>query len=103
GLKFALENGLINEFVELIVKFIENHSGVITNKHVTVNITQIKNPKKLKHKGRPKLFNSIQSILQDLNTTQNLNSRQDKSRRIMETDTKSEYIEELPSKNESIK
>ncbi|CAG8779512.1 17762_t:CDS:2, partial [Dentiscutata erythropus] len=98
GLKFAFENGLINEFVKLIVKFIENHSEVATNKHVTIDITQIENPKKLKHKGHPKLFNSIQSTLQDLNTNQNLNLRQDKLRRIIETDAKSEYIEELLSK-----
>ncbi|CAG8838199.1 8998_t:CDS:2, partial [Gigaspora margarita] len=31
-LKFALENELVNEFVRLIVKFIDNHSGIATNK-----------------------------------------------------------------------
>ncbi|CAG8717357.1 3820_t:CDS:2, partial [Dentiscutata erythropus] len=88
GLKFTLENRLINKFEGLIVKFIENYSGVATNKHVIVDITLIENPKKLKHKGCPKLFNSIQSILQDLNTNQNLNSKQNKSRRIIKTDAK---------------
>ncbi|CAG8819144.1 5089_t:CDS:1, partial [Racocetra fulgida] len=31
GLKFTLENRLVNEFIGLIVKFIENHSGVATS------------------------------------------------------------------------
>ncbi|CAG8645073.1 6462_t:CDS:2, partial [Racocetra fulgida] len=50
GLKFALENGLVNEFVGLIVKFIENHSGVATSEHIT----------KLKHKRRSRLLDSAQ-------------------------------------------
>ncbi|CAG8688445.1 6898_t:CDS:2, partial [Racocetra fulgida] len=52
GLKFALENGLVDEFVGLITRFIENHTGIDTNERITVDVTQIKNPKKLKHKGQ---------------------------------------------------
>ncbi|CAG8577812.1 hypothetical protein C2G38_2252528 [Gigaspora rosea] len=71
GLKFAIDNGLVDEFVGLITKFIENHTGVNTSQQVEVDITQIENPKKLKHKGRPKGSNSVQQdILQDLNTGQ---------------------------------
>ncbi|CAG8695496.1 12331_t:CDS:2, partial [Gigaspora rosea] len=35
-LKFALESGLVNEFVELITEFIKNYTGVDTNKRMTV-------------------------------------------------------------------
>ncbi|RIB18752.1 hypothetical protein C2G38_2036645 [Gigaspora rosea] len=54
-LKFVLESGLVNEFVELITGFIENYTGIDTNKKMIVKVTQIENPKKLKHKGRLKL------------------------------------------------
>ncbi|CAG8771481.1 8897_t:CDS:2, partial [Dentiscutata erythropus] len=78
GLKFAMENGLVNEFVGLIVKFIENNSEVNTNKRMTVDINQIENPKKSKHKGHPKLQNSTQQdIPKDINPKQDLNKRQD--------------------------
>ncbi|CAG8473319.1 8956_t:CDS:2 [Racocetra fulgida] len=86
-LKFALENGLVNKFVGLIARFIENHSGVAINERITVDITQIENPKKLKHKGCPKLVNSTQ---------QKLNSRRDKLRPI--TESEDEYIEEGSSR-----
>ncbi|CAG8776163.1 7543_t:CDS:1, partial [Racocetra fulgida] len=32
GLKFAVENELVDEFIGLITRFIENHTGVDTNK-----------------------------------------------------------------------
>ncbi|CAG8844519.1 41530_t:CDS:2, partial [Gigaspora margarita] len=60
GLKFILKNGLVNKFVGLIVKFIDSHSGIATSEHMTIDISQIENPKKLKHKGRPRLLNSAQ-------------------------------------------
>ncbi|CAG8759681.1 17511_t:CDS:1, partial [Cetraspora pellucida] len=67
GLKFALESGLVDEFVGLIIGFIENHTGVNTNQRILVDITQIENLKKLKHKGCSKKSSSTQEILQDLN------------------------------------
>ncbi|CAG8533930.1 5561_t:CDS:2, partial [Cetraspora pellucida] len=69
-LKFALKNRLINEFIRLITRFIKDHSGVATNKCMTVDIFQIENSKKLKHKGHPRLH---QNTLQDLNISQDLN------------------------------
>ncbi|CAG8508493.1 3884_t:CDS:2 [Racocetra persica] len=93
-LKFALENGLVDEFVGLIIRFIENHTGVDTNKRMTVDITQIENPKKLKHKGRPKLPKPAQQNNQDLKT-------RSKSRQIAETDTEDEYSEESSSQNQA--
>ncbi|CAG8470644.1 6822_t:CDS:1, partial [Dentiscutata erythropus] len=73
-LKFALANGLVDEFVELIEEFIENNTGVDINKRMTINVTRIKNLKKLKHKECPKILKPIPSI-QDLNTEQ-LNEKQ---------------------------
>ncbi|CAG8540844.1 24060_t:CDS:2 [Dentiscutata erythropus] len=88
-LKFALENVLVNEFVGLITRFIENHTGVDTNKRMTVDITQIENPKKLKYKGHPKLPKPVQqSNIQNLNTG---------CKRIAEIDTEDEYVEESSS------
>ncbi|CAG8780890.1 41382_t:CDS:2, partial [Gigaspora margarita] len=60
GLKFAIDNGLVDEFVGLITRFIENHTGINTSQRMEVDITQIENSKKLKHKD----------ILQDLNMEQ---------------------------------
>ncbi|CAG8651951.1 23485_t:CDS:2 [Gigaspora rosea] len=78
GLKFAMENRLVNKFVGLIVKFIENYSEVNTNEQMTVNINQIENLKKAKHKRCPRLQNSEQqSIFEDINAKQDLNKRQD--------------------------
>ncbi|CAG8640818.1 22693_t:CDS:2, partial [Gigaspora margarita] len=72
GLKFVLENGLVNEFIELIVRFIEGHTGVDTTEQMIVDINKIKNPKKLKHKEWPKLMGPMQqSAFQDLDTRQN--------------------------------
>ncbi|CAG8709219.1 15212_t:CDS:1, partial [Cetraspora pellucida] len=71
-LKFVLENRLINKFIELITRFIEDYSSVVTNEHMTVDIFQIENSKKLKHKGHPRLY---QNTLQDLNISQDLNLR----------------------------
>ncbi|CAG8499715.1 10935_t:CDS:2 [Gigaspora rosea] len=42
-LKFALENGLVNEFVGLIVRFIESHTGVDTTERMMVDIDKIAN------------------------------------------------------------
>ncbi|RIB27241.1 hypothetical protein C2G38_2029558 [Gigaspora rosea] len=115
GLKFALDNGLVDEFAELIEKFIENHTDVDANNRMTIEVTRIENPKKLKHKGRPKILKSTQ-IVQDLNA-ENLNERQnlntkrslssqedksDKSRQIIETDTedKEEFEERSKKRNE---
>ncbi|CAG8756546.1 8382_t:CDS:1, partial [Dentiscutata erythropus] len=47
GLKFAIKNELVNEFVELTVKFIKNNFEVNTNEQITVDSNQIKNSKKL--------------------------------------------------------
>ncbi|CAG8829736.1 18446_t:CDS:1, partial [Gigaspora rosea] len=70
-------NGLVNEFVGLIVKFIENYSEVNTNERMTIDINQFENLKKSKHKGCPRLQNSAQQgILNDINTKQDLNKRQ---------------------------
>ncbi|CAG8792699.1 18267_t:CDS:2, partial [Gigaspora margarita] len=84
GLKFALESGLVNKFVELITGFIKNHTGIDTNKRITVKVTQIENPKKLKNKEHLKLPKPAQQSDQDLNT---------KCKQITETDTKDEYAE----------
>ncbi|CAG8461986.1 13927_t:CDS:2 [Cetraspora pellucida] len=51
-LKFALKNELVNEFVEIIVKFIEDYTKINTNKQMMINISQIENSKKLKHKDK---------------------------------------------------
>ncbi|CAG8822096.1 45627_t:CDS:2, partial [Gigaspora margarita] len=94
-------HGFVNEFVGLIVKFIDSHNGVATSKCMTIDISQIKNPKKLKHKGRPRLLDSAQqNTLQDLNTNCNLNSRQDKLRREDEIETENKYSETSTSKVE---
>ncbi|CAG8726356.1 25306_t:CDS:2 [Gigaspora margarita] len=88
GLKFALENSLVNEFIGLIVRFI-GHTGVDTTERMMVDVNKIENPKKLKHKGRPKLTGPMQqSAFQDLDT------RQNKSSRITETDSEDEDIED---------
>ncbi|CAG8795031.1 27746_t:CDS:2, partial [Racocetra persica] len=92
GLKFALENRLVDEFVGLITRFIENYTGVDTNERMTVDVTQIENPKKLKHKGHPKLPKPAQQNDQDLKT-------RSKSRQIAKTDTEDEYGEESSSQN----
>ncbi|RIB20483.1 hypothetical protein C2G38_2179177 [Gigaspora rosea] len=55
-LKFALES-----------RFIENHTGVDTNTRMSVKVTQIENPKKLKHKGHLKLPKPIQQSDYNLN------------------------------------
>ncbi|CAG8759174.1 20711_t:CDS:2, partial [Dentiscutata erythropus] len=75
GLKFAIENSLVDKFVGLISGFIENHTenqriqvntsqienqrmqvniSQIENQRMQVDISQIENLKKAKHKGRPK-------------------------------------------------
>ncbi|CAG8849096.1 17867_t:CDS:2, partial [Gigaspora margarita] len=83
GLKFTLENGLVNEFVGLIVKFIDSHSGVATSEQC------------------PRLLDSAQqNTLQDLNANCNLNSSQDKLRREDEIETENEYSKTLTSKVE---
>ncbi|CAG8732858.1 19778_t:CDS:2, partial [Racocetra fulgida] len=64
----------IDEFVELIEKFIENNTGVDINKQMTIDVTRIENLKKLKHKGRPKIPKPTPSV-QDLNAGQ-LNEKQ---------------------------
>ncbi|CAG8540505.1 14187_t:CDS:1 [Racocetra persica] len=73
-LKFVLENGLVDEFVGLVEEFIKDHTGIDINKQMTIDVIRIKNPKKLKHKGYPKIAKSVQSV-QDLNT-RSLNERQ---------------------------
>ncbi|CAG8679524.1 2353_t:CDS:1 [Cetraspora pellucida] len=93
-LKFALKNRLVNEFVGLITRFIENHTGIDTNERMTVDVTQIENPKKLKHKEHPKLPKPAQQNDQDLKT-------RSKSRQITETDTEDEYSEESLSQNQA--
>ncbi|CAG8542881.1 5408_t:CDS:2, partial [Racocetra persica] len=67
----------IDEFVGLITRFIENHTGVNANQRMLVDITQIDNPKKLTHKGRPKRSSSTQddNIFQDLAIGNEENSR----------------------------
>ncbi|CAG8842871.1 43909_t:CDS:2, partial [Gigaspora margarita] len=85
-LKFALENGLVNEFVGLISRFIENLTG-------------IENLKKLKHKRHSKIPKStsqgtLQDVKQDLNTRQNLNLRPKKLKQTAETDSEDKNFEE---------
>ncbi|RIB27680.1 hypothetical protein C2G38_2159979 [Gigaspora rosea] len=76
--KVCMKNGLVNEFAGLIVKFIENHYEVNANKWITIDINQIENLKKSKHKGYPRLQNSAQQgIFENINTKQDLNKRQD--------------------------
>ncbi|RIB21916.1 hypothetical protein C2G38_2175336 [Gigaspora rosea] len=67
----------------------EGHTGVDTTEQTIVDINKIENPKKLKHKGHPKLMGPMQqSVFQDLDT------RQNKSRQITETDSEDEDIED---------
>ncbi|CAG8820843.1 35076_t:CDS:2, partial [Gigaspora margarita] len=99
-LKFALDNRLVDEFAELIEKFIENHTDANVNNQIMIEVTRIENPKKLKYKECPKILKStpiVQNLnaknlnkKQNLNTKQSLSSQGDKSdklRQIIETDT----------------
>ncbi|CAG8553362.1 21565_t:CDS:2 [Cetraspora pellucida] len=43
-------------------KFIENHTDIDANNRMTIEVTQIENSKKLKHKGHPKILKSTQII-----------------------------------------
>ncbi|CAG8565017.1 3468_t:CDS:2, partial [Cetraspora pellucida] len=98
GLKFALENKLVDEFVKLIERFIGNHTGVDVNNRMTIDVTRIENPKRLKHKGCSKMQKSSENVqdltARNLNERQNLNVQQDKSRRMVETDTEDKEFEE---------
>ncbi|CAG8716239.1 25053_t:CDS:2 [Gigaspora margarita] len=88
GLKFALNNGLVDEFAGLIEKFIENYTNIDANNQMTIEVTRIENSKKLKHKGHPKISKSIPS-----------KDKSDKLRQIIETDTKDkEEFEERSKK-----
>ncbi|CAG8741864.1 3785_t:CDS:2, partial [Cetraspora pellucida] len=87
GLKFALENKLVDEFVKLIERFIGNYTGVDVNNQMTIDVTCIENPKRLKHKGRSKMQKSSEN--------------QDKSRRMVETDTEDEEFEESSREQDS--
>ncbi|CAG8611293.1 13367_t:CDS:2 [Dentiscutata erythropus] len=49
------EYAYVDEFAGLIEKFIENHTDVDVNNRMMIEVTRIKNPKKLKHKGCPKI------------------------------------------------
>ncbi|CAG8797722.1 15042_t:CDS:2 [Gigaspora margarita] len=92
GLKFAFDNGLVNKFAELIEKFIENHTNIDVNNQMTIEVTRIENPKKLKHKGCLKISKSMPS-----------RNKSDKLRQIIETDTenKEEFEERSKKQNET--
>ncbi|CAG8842130.1 39240_t:CDS:1, partial [Gigaspora margarita] len=62
GLKFVFDNELVDEFAELIKKFIENYTDVDINNQMIIEITSIENPKKLKHKGCSKILKSTPII-----------------------------------------
>ncbi|CAG8621247.1 3411_t:CDS:2 [Dentiscutata erythropus] len=69
-LKFVLENSLVNEFVELIVRFIESYTGVDTTKQIIY------------------LYNKV------------LDTRQNKSRQITEASSEDKDIKNGPSRKQ---